>query len=329
MSSASDLFRPLAIPQIGTETLTTVPFPGHDSHRIAKNAEGHAIVLIRSVDDASRLVALPVRTEHLHVMYSTEYRIQYASGTVGQEVFTAITCLNREPAFVRYFLNVVAGLLDSLGPNPATGDVVRVVRTVVELFRTLTIASKKAVQGVWAELFLIATSRDKAHAARSWHATPHDRYDFVSGLERLDVKSSGDRERRHYFSHDQLSPPAGATLWIASVFAERTGGGVTLEEIINRACDGLGNAEAARVRTTTADTLGAGFVNALEVAFDFELASDSLRYYRATSIPHLSVPLPTDISEVHYRADLATSSAVDNASAASSSFLGALPLARS
>jgi hypothetical protein len=219
----------------------------------------------------------------------------------------------------------VGSLLDAAGADPTSDELASAIRTVVQLFCALILPAAKTAQGVWAELFLIALSRDKNIAIGAWHATPMDRYDFVSGRERVEVKSSGRRERRHHFSLEQVSPPGDATVWIASIFVERAAGGTSLGTILERACDGATSSDAVRLRVITAETLGAGFANALEMAFDFDLAKDSLKYYDASSVPRPALPLPTEISELRYVADISRILPVDLSVAASSSLLSALP----
>lgn len=305
MTSASTAFLSLPNPPVGDHSLTAALFPGHADHRVAKTADGYAVVLIRTRDAARRLRSVPVRTEYLRVAYSSPYKVRYASGDSGEEVFTALTCLNEEPSFVRYFFNVVGSLLDSVGAKPTAEQLDSVIRTFVQLFSALTLPAAKSVQGVWAELFVIATSRDKPLAAKAWHATPDDRYDFMRGQERVEVKSSGRRERRHHFSLEQLQPPSGARLWIASLFTERAAGGSSLEAVLDEACSGISTADAARVRRVAAEVLGAGFANALDAAFDLQLASESLRYFDYTVVPRPTLPLSPKVSEVRFLADLA------------------------
>lgn len=325
MTSAVAVFRALDTPPSADGSLTAAPFPGHLDHRVAKTVDGNAVVLVRVREDSGRSALMPVSMQNLLVTYNTHYTIRSASGEVDQGVFTALTCLGEDPSFVRYFFTVVGSLLESVGNEPTAAELSSVIRTVVQLFCALILPATKTVQGLWAELFLIATSHDKAVVARAWHATPTDRYDFVMGRERVEVKSSGRRERRHHFSLEQLNPPIEAEVWIASLFVERAGGGMTLEAILDRACDGISSPEAARLRVVAAETLGAGFAVALVMAFDFEIAEDSVRYYEASAVPRPSLPLPPEITDLRYVADLSRVAPIEPLGAQASVLLSALP----
>lgn len=200
-----------------------------------------------------------------------------------------------------------------LGPRPSVEELDTGVRMIVRLFEALVIPSGKSVQGMWAELFLIATSANKGVVADAWRSIPSERYDFARGPERIEVKSSMRRDRRHYFSLDQLSPPTGVRLRIASVFTERSAGGTSLERIISEACDGLRSDQQVRLRRVAAETLGAAFNNALDVAFDREVAASSVQFYESDSIPRLGLPLPVGVSDVRFIADLTSAAALRSA----------------
>jgi hypothetical protein len=53
-----------------------------------------------------------------------------------------------------------------------------------------------------------------------------------------------------------------------------------------------------------AQTIGQDWRSMQQVCFDLQLASNSLRLVDAAAIPAVSLPLPVEISEVRFRADL-------------------------
>jgi len=281
-----------------------VAFPDHPSHRVAVSSAGDAVVLIRTRPEPVPPALMPVRTQNIEVAFSTRYRVRYSSGDAQDEVFTAVTCLSGDPPIVRYFFNLLGALIDTLGADPRIAEVDTAVRSASQLFQALVLPAVKTVQGVWAELFVLASSQDIVRAAQAWHSVPEERYDFAIGKERLEVKSSGYRQRVHHFSLEQLLPPAGAELWIASVFVERSSGGLTLEALLAEVGSSVDGRENLRVRRLAAECLGASLANALEMGFDRELAVDSLRYYPSGLVPRVGVPLPHEVSGVHFRADL-------------------------
>ena len=102
--------------------------------------------------------------------------------------------------------------------------------------------SPDAVQGLWAELLLIAYSSDPELLIGAWHEDPDEVYDFALANERLEVKSARGAYRRHHFSSSQLPARAGIELTVASVLVQRVAGGATLWDLLQQL--------RARVRTS-------------------------------------------------------------------------------
>jgi hypothetical protein len=182
----------------------------------------------------------------------------------------------------------------------------RSISGLVELFQALTAPATKSVQGVWAELLLIRYATDPQSVVMAWHSLPQERVDFVSGIQRIEMKSSSARERVHHFSLEQLSPPASARLLVASVFVERTGGGVSLGLLAQQTRTRL---EHSSELLTHFDakfyaSLGEAWRESLDDRFDLDLARESLRYFDSTNVPKIDTPLPVGVSSVRFRADL-------------------------
>jgi len=138
---------------------------------------------------------------------------------------------------------------------------------------------------------------------------PAERIDFVDGRERLEVKSSSHRQRIHCFSLEQLIPPTGARLVIASLFVESVGGGLSLRDLSDEIrgllaadCDLL-----ARFDAVFYATLGAGWSEAMDERFDMELAIDSLCFFDAADIPRVVGPIPPSVTDIRFRSNLSQS----------------------
>ena len=136
--------------------------------------------------------------------------------------------------------------------------------------------------------------------AAAWHDDPMERYDFATQRLRLEVKSSGNRMRRHHFSHEQLHPPTDIELWIASVFVERSTAGTDCLELLRRMQSRLSGDAVFEVESKVMKTLGSDYTKAHEFKFDDELARDSLSFVPVESIPRIPDELPNAISEVRY-----------------------------
>lgn len=177
---------------------------------------------------------------------------------------------------------------------------------LVELFQALAAPAKKTVQAIWAELLIIRLSSDPLALAKAWHREPGEHFDFAAGPERIEVKSSTSRRREHFFSLEQLTSAGGSRIVVASVFVERVGGGVSLRQLFDdtRALLQTDAPVVSRYDTVFYRSLGSEWTDAMDECFDWELATDSIAYYPADSIPHPENPTPQTVFDVRFRSDL-------------------------
>jgi len=245
--------------------------------------------------------------EHLTVQYDINCHISQGSDRL-EEIFTVIYCTGQETALHTHFLQVANAVIASLGRCPSHMDVMQAVNKLVELFRALKSLPKKSIQGLWAELFLIARSRKPALLINAWHSSLDDRYDFNLGDQRIEVKSVSGRIRKHHFSLEQLQPPKNTEVLIASVFIERSGGGSSVSHLIDEIRLHSENDVDALLHLDQVVNiaLGTNWKSAAAERFDRELAEQSLAFFEPSSIPQVDSALPIGVSEVHFKVDLTT-----------------------
>ena len=306
--SLIELFEDLHVPDTASDKdarFSAHPIPDYQQHKIAKNTEGFPCLLI-AVRPSDRFVqSLPVELENLTVLHNIKCRVLRPDGYTEQERYTVICCTVSNRELQTYFLRVAQSLIASIGGPPTQQEIGNAVDKLIELFRALVRPSRKAVQGLWAELFVIVQSRDPIRLVEAWHQTPEDRYDFSVGTQRIEVKSVLGRQRQHHFSFEQLHPPMGTTVLIASVFVERAGSGTSTEELVARLLEMLNDRPdlILQVEYIGGLTLGVDWYRATQDRFDYELANDSLRFYEASAVPSVTV-CPDGVSDVRFRSDL-------------------------
>lgn len=283
-------------------------------------------MLVRTPETRERIAPLPVRLEVLEVEFNVECVISRAGLPEERGNFAVIVCLSEDLPLIDYFLRSAGAMLAALGETPSNQSVAESVQKFVRLFRALSAIPRNTVQGLWAELFLIREGRNSAVLAASWHISPDERYDFSIASNRVEVKSSGRRDRCHHFALEQLETPPGTSLLIASIHVERSSGGLSLGELIEETCGGISIQIGNRVREVVSETLGNTFQAALDVTFDQELARSSIRYCWSLSVPRIPRPLPDHVSDVRFIADLACAAWVGAAEFASVELFAALPL---
>ena len=184
----------------------------------------------------------------------------------------------------------------------------------IEIFRALTDAPTKTIQGLWAEVFLIENSSDPEVLLSFWHNSPEEKFDFDAGEEKIEVKSTSGSERIHEFSSEQLNPPLGNQVLVASLFTRQTNSGKSIQELMqniaSRIQDDTGLAE--KMNIVVSKTLGNSLEQSIKIKFDYEVSKSSLRFYKHQDISKVEkVYIPTEVSGVRYKSDLSSVKSVD------------------
>jgi hypothetical protein len=279
----------------------------HPRHRIAIDRQGFPALLIDVVD--ADVPGPPLVLEHIRMQQGVDCRVTEPDGATETRRLTIIRCVDEDPVTREYFLRVGGTVLDALGDEPTSGGVSSTIERLVELFRALTAPPRKSVIGFWAELFVIAYSRDPSLLVRAWHESPAERFDFALATERLEVKAAAGRVRRHHFSLEQLLPVRDVDVLIASVLVERSGAGPSVSELIESIKSKITNdaAQVLHVDTVVALTLGSAWRQAMEERFDGAVAASGLAFFEPGIIPKPRGSVPPEVSEVRFVSDLSSS----------------------
>jgi len=306
-----------ALAPIGDDVVrfSTEPIPGHERYHVARDADNHPAVLITGLAGQAAERPSPIVLEHLTVQADVECVIRRGDGSSRQERCIVVRCRSGDRRLHEYFLRSSAAVVLAVGPQPSPKQVREAVDTLVELFRIMTTLPRRSAQGLWAELFVMWQARDVRCLARAWHLEPEDRYDFCAGNERLEVKSASQHRRIHEFSLDQLRPPAGVRVVVASLLVEPSAGGMSLRDLADIIRSRIGGEAELSLRfdRVLGLALGSAWRNASENRFDEALAGSSLQFYRADSVPAVALPLPREVTDVRFRADLTAVEPVDPA----------------
>lgn len=287
---------------------------GESGHRLGRGSDSQPALLIAAHHEIKSSKRLPkIELEHISVQHDVTCWITNPNRELTSSTFTVIQYIGGDVQLRSYFLRIAGTLVLALGTNPSSHSVQEAIRRLVELFRVLAQTQRKSVQGLWAELFVLAEASDPVAMAAAWHFDLQDRYDFNAGSQRIEVKSAEGRVRRHRFSLAQLRPAAEAQLLIASVLLERASGGTSLEELLKRAHSRLhGNpALQAKVEQVVASTLGEGLPRAMGIAFDLELARQSVAFFAYGEVPSIAGDLPPEVTDVSFTADMSAAVPID------------------
>jgi hypothetical protein len=299
---------PLPVSDAGLGTFSAQPVPGFPVCAVGKDTSGHPVLLIQA-QNAQAGAAAPLALEHLSVIHLVSCRVQQATSGEQERTLSIIRCTENDRAFHEFFLRSLHPVIASLPHCPSRQQISEAIERLVDLFRKIAEAPRKTVTGLWAELLVIARARDPSALLANWHSAAEERFDFVSGSSRVEVKSASGGLRIHHFSLEQVRPAAGTEVMIASVLIERAEGGSSVADMVDVIRSRIIDPNLLiRLDSVVVQTIGQDWRSMQQVRFDLQLANDSLRFLDAASIPAVSLPLPPEVSNIHFRVDLTSHS---------------------
>lgn len=276
--------------------------PHRQGQFVARNDRGRPAILIQV--EASARPRPPIALQNVYAAFGVTCELDYQGQR--QVTATVVECLSDDRDLQAYFVSLAQWLLGELGSAPSSGAVRRFMEHLVTLLERVSEPARGTVQGLVAELMMVALSPEPRAMLDGWRATAHDHFDFVTGPVRLEVKSSANRVRRHLLSAEQCATPPETVGLLASIFVEQVGGGLSLGDLIMRIEQHVQQEPEflARLHDGVAATLGSTLPQALRFTFDEQLARHSFALFDLSQIPALRPPFPPEISMVHFTVDL-------------------------
>jgi len=300
------------------KSFNAIPIPKCSNFRVAIDAEGNPVLLLSVANDVRGVGINNFRLKYLQFEQNVECRIT-ENGKSYFQTFAIITFKSADRTLQEYFLKISETLIRTLSEKPTQQQIINSLNKFVEVFRSLTDTPTNTVHGLWAELFLIENSSNPKMLLNYWHSVPEEKFDFNSGVERVEVKSSSNFERIHTFSSEQLNTPIGTRVLVASIFVRQHSNGRSIQQL----ADDIGNRIqndvdlVEKLNNIIFRTLGNSLEQSIKLKFDYNIAKDSLRFYNQQDISKIEeIHIPENVSEVKFKSDLSTLKHIDISSAA-------------
>ena len=293
-------------------TFNATPVPEHPSFRIAKTFEGNPALLLSVANGVKGSALKNFRLKYLQLEQNVECKIT-ENGKSRFQTFTVITFTNTDRNLREYFLRISETLIKTLSNNPTQQQVVDSLNRFVEVFRSLTDTPTNTVHGLWTELFLIESSSNPKILLNYWHNFPEEKFDFNSGGEKIEVKSNSNFERIHIFSSEQLSQSKGTQVLVASIFIRQHSNGQSIQQIVESITNKVQDGELIeKLINIVFRTLGSSLEQSIRIKFDYNIAKDSLQFYKQQDIGKIEeLHIPSEVSEVRYKSDITDISPVE------------------
>lgn len=308
-----DLYDSLSLPENDVKVFNAIPIPEYPNFRVAIDFEGNAVLLLSVSKRIKDLSLKNFRLKYLQLEQNLECKI-YENDSIKFQTFTVITFRCSDRNLQEYFLRISESLVKTVGQNPTQQQVIDSLKKFVEVFKTLTDSPTNTVNGLWAELFLIENSTNPKELINYWHNLPEEKFDFNAGTEKIEVKSSSNFERKHIFSAEQLNPSSDTQVLIASIFLKQHNSGNSIQYLIDSISEKIDYDfdTVEKLNTIVFRTLGSSLEHSIGVKFDYDVAQQSLRFYRHQDIDKIEeVNIPNNVSEVKYKSDLTRIKAIE------------------
>lgn len=301
-----DLYDTLTLPEGNEKCFNATTIPEFPNFRIAVDFEGNPVMLLSIVNEVRNIALKNFRLKYLQLEQNIECKIS-ENGKSDFQTFTVIKFTSSDRNLQEYFLRISETLIKTLSRNLTQKEVLESLNKFVEVFRALTDTPTNTVHGLWTELFLIDNSANPKTFLNYWHNIPEEKFDFNSGLEKIEVKSNSNFERIHTFSSEQLNPPKGTTVLVASIFVRQNNSGQSIQQLVDSITTKV-NYDidlTDKLNNIVCKTLGNSLEQSIRIKFDYNIAKDSLQFYRQRDISKIEeIHIPNEVSEVRYKSDL-------------------------
>ncbi|MEY8868152.1 PD-(D/E)XK motif protein [Meridianimaribacter flavus] len=279
---------------------------GFENHRIAKNFNDNPSLLIFISEINQDFFVANQNLFNIKVTHNVKCEIE-TDKKVSQNNFSVVSYIGQNDDVKDVFLKTCQVLIKSLGQNPSNKKIKQTVDKFIELFKAIKEPPKKSIQGLWSELFLIEQSNIPEKVILGWHSIPEEKFDFSFDKLRIEVKSSATESRTHHFSSAQLNPINNLEIIIASILVNTSASGLSVLDLIMRINNKLDSfpKQKEKLHLLVYSTLGDGIKRINEIKFNYELAKESLRFFKSEDIPKInSKDIPNGVSSVKFVSSL-------------------------
>ncbi|PIX93024.1 MAG: hypothetical protein COZ25_12785 [Ignavibacteria bacterium CG_4_10_14_3_um_filter_37_18] len=304
--SLLDVFLELDIPQTENSKLfNATALNNFHFAKIGVNYLGFPVVLISSKFDQTYLSQKNIKLKYIELTHNLECKVS-ENGKSKIDNYSVIIFKSNEERLQNYFLGIAISLLNLLSKKPTQKEVFETFKNFIEIFRSLTETPTKTIQGLWSELILIEQSKNPETLINYWHNIPEEKFDFNADIQKIEVKSSSNLERVHIFTAEQLNPSNESQVIIASIFTKQVSNGLNILELLDKIDNRITENELKdKIYRIVSKTLGNTFEQTTKIKYDYDLAKNSIRFYRHQDISKVErINIPERVSAVKFKSDL-------------------------
>lgn len=278
-------------------------FPDFGEHKIGKSPESKFITLLLKANNSNNRTFVPGGGKYLSIQFDVLCSIFDDQNIQSNTNFTILTLKSNEKDLEDYFLELCLILIQRLGLNPQIEDVKCEIEKLESIFLKLSKSSKSSVIGIWGELFIIESSKNPEKLIAAWHKAPSDLFDFNDGTNKIEVKTTIQKNRIHSFEISQLQSIPNVSIVIASVMTCETDLGKSIFDLLLSIKGKVNINSYEGLLAKTFDVLGDKFDESFETKFDYSMAKGKTKYFESDNIPR-PLKIPIEVSNVKFYVDI-------------------------
>ena len=272
-------------------------------HRLGCSQERFPIFFVECCDE---MPTTNINLKQFSVNFNQLCNLSEGGSTISKK-YTIILLKSLEGDIQKYFLDLVYIVLKKLPTKPTVSALKHELTKVISLFTAPPSFSKEIVQGLWAELFVIACGKDPLYL------TPEDKYDFNDGIDKIEVKATRNQDRIHAFAIEQLNPNKDSKLLIASIIVAPSGQGGNIFDLIDAISEKVADNDAIlKLKEVAYQTIGPHLEESKKIRFDVSMAANTYKLFNHYDVPAISLSaVPYEVSNIHFSSCLKDISSVD------------------
>lgn len=168
-----EMFDSLQAPtnDVGMSRFSAQAVRGFPCCAVGKDVAGNPVLLIIADANSANAVS-PLVPEHLSVIHLAPCRVHDDTLGERQQVLSVVRCNASDRTMQEFIIRSIYPIIAALPEHPTRQQTGIAVDRLVNLFRQLTQSPRKAIAGLWAELFVISRSEDPQTLLSAWHTVP-------------------------------------------------------------------------------------------------------------------------------------------------------------
>lgn len=310
MVDLKEIYDKLPLPQkTSPNSFSAKAIKGYENHRVAKNFNDNPSLLIFISESNQDFFIANQNLFNIKVTHNVKCEIQ-TNNKVSQNNFSVVSYIGKNDDVKDVFLKTCQVLIKSLDQSPTNKKIKQTVDKFIELFKAIKEPPRKSIQGLWSELFFIEQSDFPEKVILGWHSIPEEKFDFSFDKLRIEVKSSATESRTHHFGSAQLNQINDTEIIIVSILINTSVAGLSVIDLMKKINSKLSDfpKQKEKLHLLVYSTIGIDVERLNEIKFSYELAKESLRFYKSEDIPKIeSTNIPREVSNVKFTSNLMNS----------------------